>query len=304
MLEILSTIAPVFLIIALGAVIRALRLADERWVDTLNKLGLYVAFPALIFSSLTSMDSAQQALDYRLFFINAGILAAIMLLILIISWMGGIRAQLRNTYLLCAIFGNVAYIGLPYISSALPGSEGNVSLIAASYLAIVFTLGLIILEVSIKGNRHAMKVLEHILKNPLLIAVILGLLVAQYRIPLPVFFTSTVKMLAVGASPLVLLALGIFLVKKLRFDRDMAHAAFMTALKLAALPFLFILVSRSLLGEISFTIPIIEAGMPVAVTVFALSEKYPLEKTMIMYAIIISTVLSAITLPLLTWVVG
>ena len=304
MLEILSTIAPVFLIIALGAVIRALRLADDRWVDTLNKLGLYVAFPALIFSSLTSMDSAQQALDYRLFFINAGILAAIMLLILIISWMGGIRAQLRNTYLLCAIFGNVAYIGLPYISSALPGSEGNVSLIAASYLAIVFTLGLIILEVSIKGNRHAMKVLEHILKNPLLIAVILGLLVAQYRIPLPVFFTSTVKMLAVGASPLVLLALGIFLVKKLRFDRDMAHAAFMTALKLAALPFLFILVSRSLLGEISFTIPIIEAGMPVAVTVFALSEKYPLEKTMIMYAIIISTVLSAITLPLLTWVVG
>ena len=303
MLEILSTIAPVFLIIALGAVIRALRLADERWVDTLNKLGLYVAFPALIFSSLTSMDSAQ-AIDYRLFFINTGILAVIMLLILIISWLWDMQTQLRNTYLLCAIFGNVAYIGLPYLSSVFPGSEGNVSLIAASYLAIVFTLGLIILEVSIKGNRHAMKVLEHILKNPLLIAVILGLLVAQYRIPLPVFFTSTVKMLAVGASPLVLLALGIFLVKKLRFDRDMAHAAFMTALKLAALPFLFILVSRSLLGEISFTIPIIEAGMPVAVTVFALSEKYPLEKTMIMYAIIISTVLSAITLPLLTWVVG
>ena len=52
MLEMISAILPFFIIMGIGAGMAPF-IDREKWIEILNKYGLYIGFPAIIISSLT-----------------------------------------------------------------------------------------------------------------------------------------------------------------------------------------------------------------------------------------------------------
>jgi predicted permease len=112
---------------------------------------------------------------------------------------------------------------------------------------------------------------------------------------------TALGMLGASASPAVLVSLGIFMGQGFILNKTLFYSAGLTLAKLVLLPLLFILVLKAtgLYGSDAARVSVLEAGMPCGLTAFALSQSYPMDRDCIAQAVIISTFLSMITLPLL-----
>ncbi len=75
MSDIFITVAPVFFLIAVGAFLKVLKIADDKWIEVLNNFALYAGFPALIFTNLTSLNTGIDN-HYSLFLVNTGIIVS------------------------------------------------------------------------------------------------------------------------------------------------------------------------------------------------------------------------------------
>lgn len=303
MWSILGTVAPLFIIILVGVLARLTRVANNHWVEILNKVGLYVGFVPLIIYSLAHTRK-ETILDSQMILINLVILTGVVLVMWIITKLLHFKTELANTYILGIFFGNVAYLGLPFITSIYKEAAGLVSVHVAIYLVVLLTLGVVILEGKAIVKKGGWQVFVKSLKNPLLLAVVVGLILLFFEIKIPAMLDEALRILAQSSSPVVLVALGIFLAQKIKFDADFGHALIISVLKLLVLPLVFVITWKFFGLAGNFNVSILEAGMPVAITVFAFAEIYPLRKQVVANSIVISTVLSAITLTAWAFFIG
>lgn len=303
MLDIFITIAPFFIIIAIGSILRLI-IANDKWIEVLNKLGLYVGFPSIVISSFMDIDSNNE-IEGRVIVYNFAILTALIVLALLITRLLRIEKTICNTYMVSSIFGNIAYLGFPFVTTIIPGSEGIVSIHIAIYLVVIFTLVVFILE---RSNGHSQKktarLALNISTNPLLVSVFIGVGISYFKINVPSILKNTIEMIASAASTLVLIALGIFIIRKIHFNRDLLHAVCITTIKIIIVPIIFLIIySQCSLGP-QFKVSILQSAMPLAITPFALAEIYPLDKQIIAISILLSTAVSAITLTIFASLAG
>ena len=297
---IIETLAPLMFLVLLGSILK-ITIADDSWTAVLNKLAIYLLFPALIFSGMIKVK-LESIDDFSFLYGNF-----ILLVLIIASLYFGLKAlgfkkSIVNTYVISVFFGNVGYLGFPILSSLIPGAEGLVSMHVALYTLILFTFGIGVLEFSVH-KKLSSKILLDALKNPLLLAVIFSIVILATDTTLPFVVSKTVDLLAGGATPIILISLGIFLARelpKVRYE----HVVGLIGLKLLVMPTIFLLYFF-LAGQTEvLAISVLEAGMPMAITPFILAELYPMEREIIAIGIVVSCILSIFTLPLLMVLVG
>ena len=303
MKEILLVIAPLFLIILLGAFLERLKIADERWSHVLNEFALKIGFPALIFAALTG-TRFNLSLQLDLIAANSAFLIGSFLLAGLIAKILKLDTKNLRTLFITLGFGNVAYLGIPTLvqirgEAILPVA----SLIVAVYLFWMFTIGIGFLEYWQSGKKHVTKnILGHLIKNPLLVAVIIGLLVAGLQIPIPGILNQSINMIAASVTPIVLIVIGLFIGRSEfgSIKKWLPSLAF-SMISLMLLP-AFFYYGVILAGEPAreFSTSIIQAAMPLAITPFALADMYKLNKKFIARSIVMSTILSIITIPFWT----
>jgi hypothetical protein len=214
----------------------------------------------------------------------------------------GFRKSIVNTYVISVFFGNVGYLGFPILSSLISGSEGLVSMHVALYTLILFTFGIGVLEFSVH-KKLSSKILVDALKNPLLLAVLFSVVLLATETTLPFVVSKTVDLLAGGATPIILISLGIFLARELP-KVEYKHVVGLVGLKLFVVPTIFLLYFYMAGQTEVLAISVLEAGMPMAITPFILAELYPMEREIIAIGIVVSCILSIFTLPLLMVLVG
>jgi predicted permease len=172
----------------------------------------------------------------------------------------------------------------------------------ALYTLILFTFGVGVLEFSVHKKLNS-KILVDTLKNPLLLAVLFSIVILVFEIKLPFVISKTVDLLAGGATPIILISLGIFLARELP-KVEYKHVVGLVGLKLFVVPMIFLLYFYVAGKSEVLAISVLEAGMPMAITPFILAELYPMEKEIIAIGIVGSCILSVFTLPLLMLLVG
>lgn len=304
MLEILIVIAPLFLVILLGAFLEHIKIADELWAEVLNNYALKIGIPALIFAALTSSSFV---ISDHLDLISANSIFLIVSFILAYIATKALKLNARNmrTLFITLAFGNVAYLGIPVLlqisgESILP----VVSLIVAVYIFWMFTVGIGFLDYWQFGRKKdAFKIiLLHLIKNPILIAVVLGLLVVGFDLSVPGILSKSISMVAASVTPVVLIVIGLFIGRsKFKSLRKWMPAFFFSITTLIILPALFYLgIQWTGASTSHFSASIIEAAMPLAITPFALADAYSLNKGFIARSIVLSTILSVITIPFWT----
>ena len=301
MIEILTIIAPLFLIIFASAFFQKTNKIGDEWEKVLNEFALKIGLPVLIFSQLAKTSFSFKS-ETSLILANSLFLLFCLVLAMIFGKIFKLNKQMFLTLFICFIFGNIAYLGIPVLNQ-VSGNEvlPIASLIIAVYLFWLFTLGIGYLDYSQHQNKKdvAKNMLKNFTKKPLLLAVILGLIVGSLKITIPSIILSSFDMITASVNPTVLIVIGLFIGNsKIGKLTEWIPVLFFTIFTLLVFPAIFYFFAKNFdLSSPQFTSSIIQAAMPLAITPFALADKYNLNKTFIARSIVLSTILSVITLP-------
>ena len=301
MAQILTVIAPLFIIIFASALLQKFKNIGDDWSKVLNDFALKIGFPVLIFSALSkapfSFSDQAQLIIANSLFILASFLAAI-----IIGKFFRLGGQMFRTLFICFVFGNVAYLGIPILVK-ISGEKilPTASLIVAIYLFWIFTVGIGYLDYSVEKNKKAVaeNIIKNLFKNPLLLSVILGIIIGSLKITLPSILLQSLDMITASVTPTVLIVIGLFIGKStIGKLTEWLPILLFSILHLVILPAGFYF-GVKFLGFIpnQFSSSIIQAAMPLAITPFALADKYNLNKDFIARSIVQGTILSVVSLP-------
>ncbi|MBI2415586.1 MAG: AEC family transporter [Candidatus Kerfeldbacteria bacterium] len=301
MIQVLAVIAPLFLIIFASALLQKFKHIGGNWSTVLNEFALKIGFPVLIFSALSKVPFSFST-EAGLIISNSLFIVVSLLLAFIVGKILRLEKQMFRTVFICFIFGNFAYLGIPILIQ-ISGDKilPTATLIVAIYLFWIFTLGIGYLDYSMQKNKRnvAKNIIKNLLTNPLLISVILGIIIGSFKITLPAILSKSLDMITASVTPTVLIVIGLFIGKS-SFGKlsDWLSIVLFSILKLIILPTVFYF-SVKFLGVSLSQLPssIIQAAMPIAITPFALADKYSLDKDFIARSIVLSTILSIVSLP-------
>lgn len=218
MLATVVTILPVFLIIAAGYGAGKIGILGEGASRALNRFVIWLALPCLMFDVVATTDWVR-LWDPR--FVAVSVVGS-----LTVFALGMVLGRLRGLGLadlavdgLNASYSNSAYIGFPLLLLVLgPECRPYVAIAATLTLVALFATGVILIELGRSHGHGLGRALIHaavgIVKNPVLVAPILGLFWWMGGVPLPRPAESFVAMLGGAASPTALAAIGLFLAER------------------------------------------------------------------------------------------
>jgi predicted permease len=301
MLEIFIIIAPLFLIIFATALLRHIDFISGDWTSSLNQFVLKIGLPTLVFISLAQTNIGLGN-ELQLIAINFSFLVAILVLSFGISHIFRLKKVIRNTVVICLMFSNVAYLGIPLLTQVFDHTVlPQLSIIIAVYLFTLFGVGVAYLEFTRHtSTRSLLKIVSKILfTNPILVAVFFGIIVSIINVPLPTIIINALEMITASITPIVLVIIGVFIGRStIGSFHDWYPVVLFSLATVLLLPFLFYygLVFFQIDTDI-YTLSIIESAMPLGITPFALAKKYNLDRDFIARSIVLSTIISIMTLP-------
>ncbi|MEA2037722.1 MAG: AEC family transporter [Nanoarchaeota archaeon] len=281
---ILKTVVPVFLIIATGYIIGKKKKLN---VQILIDLIVYIAGPALIVSSIARSDISLED-----FGIIAGASLAIIFAMVFLTYII-LKKSNRKCLYLPMVFGNTGYLGYPVALFAF-GVAGLSRAVVFDMMnsLVIFSLGVYLIN---KRNQF-----KEIFKVPLIYAVVLGLIFNLFKIPIPDVIFNPIEMIGLITIPLALLVLG-YQLTEIRINS--ARTAVLASLFKIIGGFLVALLIIKLFSieGLAKNIILLQAAMPSAVMTMILSAKYKRDAACVASIVLITTVFSLITIPLILW---
>ena len=287
--QLLSVVAPVFGVALVGWLFAGWRRVD---LASLADITLYLAAPALVFSGL----AGQQVQGKSLLLVGGGAVfqaVACGLAALLALRLCGISG--RGLYL-TAMFPNTGNLGLPLALFAFgqPGLAVAVIVFVCVTLAH-YSLGFVIISRSLDPRRA--------LSQPLLLAAVLGVVAAIADWQPPQALGRGLQLLGEACVPLMLISLGIRM-------RSVKIARPMTALLMVALRMVPGLLAGMLwvwwfgMQGAERGVLLVTGVLPSAVMNFVLAEVYGEQAEEVASIILIGTLISMLSIPLvLTYVV-
>lgn len=305
---VLLRVLPLLFILALGVGAGALRWfpSPPAAIAALNRFALMLAFPALIVAGLAS-DSLALPGGPGFYLVHALAAVGQVAAALALTRGQGALGRSRGAIALAALFGNIAYLGIPFATAVLgPRATGLASLAAALHIVIAMTLGpLLLLRHSGGAPRPFGPILATVARQPLVWAPLVGLALRAAPAAPRALVLDLVAPLGASAGPVALFMLGLYLHSNLgRLRRVGPEVAAACVLKLLVYPALA-LASAAALAAFAPLLPmerqviVLVAAMPVAITTFSLAEEFGTGREVVASSIVASTLLALATLPVL-----
>lgn len=290
----------------LGYLLGKLKFFSAESNTIFSKFIVNVALPAVIISSmnvpLTKENMSRALTIFGLSFLVYAV--TFVVAYFAPKWFGAPNKQ-RGILSFMLMFSNCAFMGYPVLG-ALLGDEAifYVAIYNICFNILVFTLGIKLLQL---GNNQSKSFDYGFLMNPGIIATLIGLVLFITGIPLPTFITGSIEAVAGICTPLSMIVIGSMLsllpLKKMFGQKKLYILAI---IRLFLLPFIiFTLLKYILRIEDSWLvmIPVIVAGMPVASNAAMMAETYESDAELASQGILITTLLSCISIPLLIYLI-
>jgi hypothetical protein len=305
--QILNILAPVFVIIALGAALFRIGFLTAELSRGINRLSYWVALPALLFQSTADANFGDGGGRVVIALITASVTVTI--IATLIAWGMRLPAVTAGTFVHLAMRGNVSFIGVPVLFYIIEGTHNlraaemkSAAIIALAPLLLVqnaIGIGTLLAGQHSSGRRLIKVVGKEIVTHPLLIALALGLFVSWMRWRLPLALDRSLQALGATALPLPLLSIGASLMTiQMRGHRSRALLASM--LKLVAMPLIGWGLGRSLgLDRDQLLFTLVYLATPTGASSFSLVAEMGGEEALASTAIALSTFLSIVPLALI-----
>ena len=209
----LTATMPVFLLLALGIILRRIGVVDAAFASRLNMFVFCVALPVLLFRDISSVDLAQEW-DARFVLDCALITLASIVFACAASAFVKSRAT-RGDFIQGAYRSSVAILGVALMQN-IYGSSQAAAMMIIGVVPLYNAAAVVILAVCADDSRAKRKgaramllgVTRDIVTNPIIVGIAAGLLWAALRLPMPEAAGKAVDAVAGLATPLGLVAMG------------------------------------------------------------------------------------------------
>lgn len=235
MLQVLTqNILPVFSLLALGFILGRAEKVTQSEATALNRMSFVILQPALIFPLINQIEWSEFRADaialyagcqVILFTATFLVLRHVMRRAVLEAWLLGMAVIFVNTLL---------YIWP--ISFLIYGTAAAVPITGIVAWDTAFTFAFFIITTQILSGQSSswVSTLKSVVSNPVLIAILLGILTNVMRLEVPQPLLIAMDFAGAGAAPLTLFALGVILSSHpLRMTKTIA---LVSALKLFAFP--------------------------------------------------------------------
>ena len=274
----------------------------------INKMVLYFAFPCMIAYKIGTMDMTKGLLRDFVLMLVIGSLCFVLFALISTAYyrLRGMTDRITRPAFLSTILPNNGFIGYP-VTIAVYGQAGLLLMIAHAAIIFnlfVFTFGIVYLRRdSAKSSsltpRYVAKVFVDLIKNPIILSIPAGLIILFCGIPLDNIFGDYLSTISDMASPLAMIYVGAAIgegnVMETFKDRTIWEISFV---KLIVIPVIT--------GLAVFWLPvspllratlILGASFPCAAIPVMLGQQEGLDYSQAAKALLLSTLLSAVTLP-------
>ena len=304
MINNLIIIAPIFVIMTAGFVMGRTNLFPEGSgaARTLTTFVWYIAIPALIIkliagSTLPSIIELKNVLGYYLvlyifYFISAFLVAPKL----------NINPKGRGIFALTCCFGNLGFVGIPVIQSAL-GEEGLrvLMMIMSFHMLTLLPITNLITEYAKHNTGSALTIMQRAIwssiKNPVVISLFIGLTWSALELGLSPIAIRILEFPAAAAAPVGLFAVGLSLCR-VKLSGEFITALVPVTLKIILLPIgVYFMMSQLLEApQIWVNTATLAACMPTGMAAYGYAEQYNTETVLVSSTILIGAVISAFTL--------
>lgn len=276
-MHIFNVLIPVMVLIALGSVLVRIRFIAPELIGGLNKLTYWVALPALIFRAAAHAGTPPVSSVWIALAVGAATVGALALAAVASGILRRPEHE-RRTFVECAFFGNLAYIGLPILAHSL----GLVSIAARPELlasaAIAMTIltvlnNLLVLVVLQPRGMSPLHMVKRLALNPVVMGGVLGIAWGTAGLGLPIAADRALQTLGGMAVPAALLCIGGSLIGAPLRGR-IGGITVATLLKIVAMPAAAWLFARWLgLSPDDTRIVLIFAACPTAAAAYTMASQ-------------------------------
>ena len=279
--------APILILLILGVIFRRTGFIDLNFINIANSFVFNVTLPCLLFFSIANTPLTQSTniplfLFGVLFTLTSALLFWLLSLVLI-------EQDKRGVFIQGAFRGNLGIIG---IALALNAYGPEILAVASLYMALIAIMDnpLSVLILKPKGHRPY----KSILTNPIIIAVVLGLVFSALQIVLPPFIVQSGQYLAQMTLPLALICIGGSLYWH-NFQSHHKEVIWATLCKLVLMPLLgtTLAISLNFRGQ-ELGLIYLMLSTPTAVSSYIMAKKLTTHGTIAAEIIALSTAISSL----------
>jgi hypothetical protein len=291
-----QVIAPVFIIVATGFLIRRLASVENR---SLSDLILYVLTPCLVFTSIV-----QSPLGERTWADIALITVATAFVMMSVSWSIGkvlhLGQKQLSAFILATSLVNTGNYGLPVnlLAFGQAGLELAVVYFVISSI-LSYTLGAFVAS---NGTQSLKESLRSVVRLPHMYAVLAAFAVKLLGVGVPDLIFGPVNLMGQAAIPVMLVVLGMELAQTAPRSNstNWVLVALSSAIKLLFPIVPVVLLSNLIgLGVLARKVTLVQACMPTAVLAVIFTVKFKGDSQFVTNVIIVATLVSVATLTLL-----
>lgn len=301
----LNVTMPIFLVMVLGYFLKQIGMLDDHFVTVANKFNFKVTLPFMVFRDLSQVDIREE------FDIRFVLFCAISSTICFWAIWGAVKLflkdkSLRGAFVQASFRSSAAVMGLAFISNIYGASAmGPMMIIGAVPLYNIFSVLVLTFEASTEdegadnAKRDTEKIKQacvNIAKNPIIISIALGVIVALIGIDFPIMVDKTVNSVAQLATPLALIGLGAGFEGRKAIAK-LRPTMWASAIKLIIQPLIFIpaAIWLGFTGEKLVAILIMLAA-PATPSCYIMAKNMKNDGTLTASIIVMTTLLAAFTL--------
>ncbi len=294
--------------VILGIIGVKCRVLDKDSLNHISRFIMKMALPIMIF---TSMPEGTMASDLLGALPSAGIILCMYVAVYLMSTalvkIFKVKGDTACVYKAVSLFGNVGFIGMPLILASYP-EMGMLYLAVYTIIdqSLLWTFGMYLTSPAEKRKAVGAKKAISMILNPAVIAIILSLVFVFAGLRLPYILDETLNRVGAMTTPLSMIYIGgLFCFFDIRKYLKKVELYFIVLGKMFIFPVVLLVVLKALgiSMELRFTLAVM-AGLPTMTAVAMFANANGSDGDYATAAAFITTVLSLITLPAVSYLAG
>ncbi len=294
----ISTQALLFLYMIVGFAASRVGMIREDNRAVLVRLLMDIAMPMMVLNAFNKVTTAEEIRASLVVIAMSGLGCLVTGLLGRAIWRREPENR-RKVLMYASMFSNMGNAGLPVVNLVF-GPEGV--FFASMYLLVPrvlqWTVGLGFFIRPHKGS-----FVKNVLLNPMVVVVYIGFFIMATGLVIPGVFGTAIARLGDMTSPLSMILIGAALGTMALRDLVRGDVLGVSLLRLIAFPLMMALLMRLIgVGSMALHICTVLMAMPVASNTAAIAERYGGDYRFASACVSVSTLLSVVTVPVITWV--
>ncbi|CDM67874.1 putative permeases [Clostridium bornimense] len=291
---------PIFLLMVLGYILKQIGILNDEFVKVSNKFNFTITLPALLFHDI-STTNIRESWDLKYVLFCAIVTTICFFSIWILTKILMKDKSMVGAFVQASFRSSAAILGIAFIQN-ICGTSGMAPLMIIGTVPLynIYSVIVLTLEGSTSSTENIIDKIKdsliNIAKNPIILAIIAGLIVSLIDIKFPIIIDKTINNLAVMASPLALIAIGAGFEGK-KALKKLKPTIIASAIKLILQPAIFLPIAI-LMGftDAKLIALVIMLASPTTASCYIMAKNMNNDGVLTSSIVVLTTLLSSITL--------